>query len=107
MDSRSLWVRLKTRRWVYSFSIVTTLALGILIGTVVSFGVKGKEGQKSSDATALSVPSPRQLSNEFSQIAKQLGPSVVNINTESTIRVRTGDAADRARTIRTMAAAAW
>ncbi|HEY1950638.1 MAG TPA: hypothetical protein VGG97_26730, partial [Bryobacteraceae bacterium] len=78
---------MKTRRWVYSFSIVTTLALGILIGTVVSFGVKGKEGQKSSsDATPLTVPSPRQLSNQFSQIAKQLGPSVVNINTESTIK---------------------
>jgi serine protease Do len=86
MDSRAIWVRLKTRRWVYSFSIVTTLALGILIGTVVSFGVKGKEGQKSSDATPLSVPSPKQLSNAFSEIAKQLGPSVVNINTESTIK---------------------
>jgi serine protease Do len=86
MDSRAIWVRLKTRRWVYSFSIVATLALGILIGTVVSFGVKGKEGQKSSDATPLSVPAPQQLSNAFSQIAKQLGPSVVNINTESTIK---------------------
>ena len=86
MDSRAMWMRLKTRRWVYSFSIVSTLALGILIGTVVSFGVKGKEGQKSSDATPLAIPSPKQLSNEFSQIAKQLGPSVVNINTESTIK---------------------
>ena len=86
MDSRAVWMRLKTRRWVYSFSIVATLALGILIGTVVSFGVKGKEGQKSSDATPLSVASPKQLSNAFSQIAKQLGPSVVNINTESTIK---------------------
>jgi serine protease Do len=88
MDSRAVWVRLKTRRWVYSFSIVATLALGILIGTVVSYGVKGKEGQKSSssDATPLSVPSPKQMSSAFSQIAKQLGPSVVNINTESTIK---------------------
>src|ERR1700676_3962352 len=86
MDSRAIWVRWKTRRWVYSFSIAATLALGILIGTVVSFGVKGKEGQKSSDATPLAIPSPKQLSNEFSQIAKQLGPSVVNINTESTIK---------------------
>jgi serine protease Do len=88
MDSRGIWVRLKTRRWLYSFSIVTTLALGILIGTVVSYGVKGKEGQKSSDATPLSVPAPQQLSNAFSQIAKQLGPSVVNINTESTIKTQ-------------------
>jgi serine protease Do len=86
MDSHAFWVRLKTRRWVYSFGIVATLALGILIGTVVSYGVKGKEGQKSSDATPLSVPAPQQLSNAFSQIAKQLGPSVVNINTESTIK---------------------
>jgi serine protease Do len=88
MDSRGILVRLKTRRWVYSFSIVATLALGILIGTVVSYGVKGKEGQKSSDATPLSVPAPQQLSNAFSQIAKQLGPSVVNINTESTIKTQ-------------------
>ncbi len=85
MDSRAIWLRLKTHRWVYSFSIVATLALGILIGTVVSSGVKGKE-QKSSDATPLSVPAPQQLSNTFSQIAKQLGPCVVNINTESTIK---------------------
>jgi serine protease Do len=86
MDSRAIWVRLKARRWVYSFSIVATLVVGILIGTIVSFGVKGKEGQKGSDATPLSVPAPQQLSNAFSQIAKQLGPSVVNINTESTIK---------------------
>jgi serine protease Do len=86
MDSRAIWLRLKTHRWVYSFSIAITLALGILIGTVVSSGVKGKEGQKSSDATPLSVPSPKQLSNAFSQIAKELGPCVVNINTESTIK---------------------
>jgi serine protease Do len=86
MDSRAMWVQMKSRRWLYSFSIVATLALGILIGTVVSFGVKGKEGQKASDATPLSIPSPKQLSNAFSQIAKQLGPCVVNINTESTIK---------------------
>jgi serine protease Do len=86
MDSRAFWLRLKTHRWVYSFSIVATLAVGILIGSVISYGVKGKEGQKSSDATPLTVPSPKQLSGEFSQIAKQLGPCVVNINTESTIK---------------------
>jgi serine protease Do len=86
MDSRAIWVSLKTRRWVYSFSIVATLVVGILIGTIVSYGVKGKEGQKASDATPLTVPAPQQLSNAFSQIAKQLGPSVVNISTESTVK---------------------
>src|SRR5271170_6960096 len=88
MDSResAFWVRLKANRWAYTFTILTTLAVGILIGTVVSYGVKGKEGQKSSDATPLSIPAPQQLSTAFSQISKQLEPSVVNINTESTIK---------------------
>jgi serine protease Do len=86
MDSRAIKMRLRAHRWVYTFSILATLSVGILIGTVVSYGVKGKEGQKSSDATPLSMASPQQMSNTFSQIAKQLEPSVVNINTESTIK---------------------
>src|SRR6266849_630330 len=88
MDSResAFWARLKANRWAYTFTILATLTVGILIGTVVSSGVKGKEGQKSSDATPLTIPAPQQLSNAFSQISKQLEPSVVNINTESTIK---------------------
>jgi len=88
MDSResAFWARLKANRWAYTFTILATLTVGILIGTVVSYGVKGKEGQKSSDATPLTIPAPQQLSNAFSQISKQLEPSVVNINTESTIK---------------------
>jgi serine protease Do len=88
MDSResAFWVRLKANRWAYAFTILATLTVGILIGTVISYGVKGKEGQKSSDATPLTIPAPQQLSTAFSQISKQLEPSVVNINTESTIK---------------------
>src|ERR1700757_4617478 len=88
MDSRAsaFWVRFKNNRWAYTLTILATLTVGILIGTVVSYGVKGKEGQKSSDATPLSIPAPQQLSNAFSHISKQLEPSVVNINTESTVK---------------------
>src|SRR5215469_6634177 len=86
MDSGAIWMRMKAHRWVYTLSILATLSVGILIGTVISYGVKGKEGQKSSDATPLTMPSPHEMSNAFSQIAKQLEPSVVNINTESTIK---------------------
>jgi serine protease Do len=86
MDSGAMWLRMKAHGWAYTFSILLTLAVGILIGTVISYGVKGKEGQKGSDATPLSLPSPAQMSNAFSQIAKQLEPTVVNINTESTIK---------------------
>jgi serine protease Do len=85
MDSRAMWMRMRAHRWAYTLSILATLSVGILIGTVISYGVKGKEGQKS-EATPLTLPSPVQLSNTFSQIAKQLEPSVVNVNTESTIK---------------------
>ena len=88
MDQRAsaFWVRLKANRFAYTLTILATLAVGILIGTVISYGVKGQEGKKASDATPLTIPSPTQLSNQFSQISKQLEPSVVNINTESTIK---------------------
>jgi serine protease Do len=85
MDSGAMWMRMKAHRWAYTLSILATLSVGILIGTVISYGVKGKEGQKS-DATPLTLPSPQQMSNAFSQIAKQMEPSVVNINTESTVK---------------------
>jgi serine protease Do len=86
MRESAFWTRVKANRLAYTLTILATLGVGILIGTVVSYGVKGKEGQKSSDATPLQVPSPTQLSSAFSQISKQLEPSVVNINTESTIK---------------------
>ncbi|HUJ94628.1 MAG TPA: Do family serine endopeptidase [Terriglobales bacterium] len=82
----ALWLRLRANRLAYTLTILATLAVGILIGTVISIGVRGQESKKASDATPLTVPSPRQLSSQFSQISKQLEPSVVNINTESTIK---------------------
>jgi serine protease Do len=87
MDVRAsaFWVRLRANRLAYTLTILATLAVGILIGTIISYGVKGQD-KKASDATPLTVPSPQQLSNQFSQIAKQMEPSVVNINTESTIK---------------------
>ncbi len=78
--------RFKANRFASTIVILATLTLGILIGTVVSGAVKGKEQNPSADATPLKVPSPVQMSNQFSTIARQLEPSVVNINTESTIK---------------------
>jgi serine protease Do len=83
--AKKLWARFEANQPASTLAILLTLTVGILIGTVVSGHVKGQE-KRSSDATPLSVPSPRQLSNQFSQIAKTLEPAVVNINTESTIK---------------------
>ena len=90
----AMWMRMKAHRWAYTLSILVTLSVGILIGTVISYGVKGKEGQsQKSDVSPLTMSSSsggnsftQQLSNAFAGVAKQLEPSVVNINTESTIR---------------------
>ena len=62
-----------------------TLSAGILVGSVLTHGVSGKEVQHAdtSDARPIEIPSPVSLSNGFSQIVKQVGPAVVNINTES------------------------
>ena len=83
--ANALWERFKANRPASTLVVLLTLALGILIGTIVSGGVKGQE-KKSADATPLNVPAPRQLSNQFSQIAKSLEPAVVNVNTESTVK---------------------
>ena len=60
MNSGAIWVRMKAHRWVYTLSILATLAVGILIGTVISAGVKGKEGQKG-DVTPLSLPAAQPI----------------------------------------------
>ncbi len=78
--------RMKGNRFASTVVILATLSLGILIGTVVSAGVKGKEKTSTSDVAPLAVPSPQQLSSVFSQISRQLEPAVVNIRTESTIK---------------------
>jgi serine protease Do len=85
VSANGLWGRFRANRLAFSLVVLLTLAVGILIGTVVSVGVRGQE-KRSAEATPLTVPAPRQLSNQFSQIAKSLEPAVVNINTESTIK---------------------
>ena len=72
------------RQKFLSFALVLfTLAIGILIGTVLSTGVKAAKDQVSAPgATPLVIPNPVQLQNSFATIAKQVEPSVVNISTE-------------------------
>ncbi|WP_035349290.1 trypsin-like peptidase domain-containing protein [Edaphobacter aggregans] len=77
--------RLRTHRLSTTFALLATLSAGILAGSILTRGVSGKEQTRvdTSDAKPLVVPAAASLSNGFSQIAKQVGPAVVNINTES------------------------
>ena len=83
---KSLLGRLRYRRLASTFTILATLSAGILIGSVVAHGVHGQESKQTqkidtSDATPLKVPAPRDLSTDFTRIAKEVGPAVVNIST--------------------------
>jgi serine protease Do len=78
---------IKERKAVSTAAILFTLTLGILIGTLISRGVRAAQKQgKATDAQELQIPAPTQLSSIFSKITKEVSPSVVNINTESTVR---------------------
>jgi len=81
---KPLLERLRASRLASTFTILGTLSAGILIGSVAVHGVRGNETQTdSSDATPLKIPNPITLSTTFTQIAKDVGPAVVNINTET------------------------
>jgi serine protease Do len=79
----SFYDKVRTQKFL-SFSVILfTLALGVLIGTVVQTGAKAaREQNVAPDATPLTVPPPVMMQNEFSKIAKRLEPSVVNISTK-------------------------
>jgi serine protease Do len=82
--STTLLDRIRSRRLTTTFTLLATLSIGIIAGSVLTHGVSGKEqAVNSTDARPLVIPSPTSLSNGFSQIVKQVGPAVVNINTES------------------------
>jgi serine protease Do len=80
---KSFLGRFRYNRLASTFTILATLSAAILIGSAVAHQVRGQESQvNSSDATPLKVPAPHVLSTDFTKIAKEVGPAVVNINTE-------------------------
>jgi serine protease Do len=72
--------KIKTQKLLSFSLLVFTLSIGVLIGTLVTTGVKAAKDQAAPGATPLTIPNPVQLSSAFSQMAKQLEPSVVNIS---------------------------
>ncbi len=83
---KSLLGRLRYRRLASTFTILATLSAAILVGSIIAHGVHGQEEKQTSkidtsDATPLKIPAPRDLSTDFTRIAKEVGPAVVNIST--------------------------
>jgi serine protease Do len=79
----NLFDKLRTQKVLSLTLMLFTLSVGIVIGTLVNQGVKAaKSDNAAPGATPLVIPNPVELSNSFSQIAKQVEPSVVKISTE-------------------------
>jgi serine protease Do len=81
---QSLRSKLRSGRLTTTFTLLATLSAGVLAGSVLTGHVSAKQQQvDSSDARPIQIPNPVTLSNGFSTIVKEVGPAVVNINTES------------------------
>ena len=81
---KSLFERLRTRRLASIFVLLATLSVAIVAGSFAAHGVRGEEQKNSSaDATPLKVVNSAVPPNDFVRIAKEVGPAVVNINTQT------------------------
>jgi serine protease Do len=81
---KSLFERLRSRRLASAFVLLATLSALIVAGSFAVHGVRGQEQQNNSaDATPLKVFNSTVPPNEFVKIAREVGPAVVNINTET------------------------
>ncbi len=92
MENRQLWFQ--TRKGLIFIALVVAVALGIVIGSVVSdpvasatqekiaeLKIEGDAESSSSDSAAL------QLQQAFREVAGIIEPAVVNISTESIVEV--------------------
>lgn len=76
------------RRYLAVLAVVVALCLGIAIGAFITHGARAaRSASASADPQPLSMPSPVDLSNSFARIAELIEPAVVNINTETTVRI--------------------
>lgn len=82
----SLLHKLRSQKLLSLSLLLVTLALGIVIGTLISTGVRAAKDQAGAkDATPLVIPPTSKMpSNQFVDLAKRMEPTVVNISTEYT-----------------------
>lgn len=98
--SMKFFSQLRTQKLLSFTLILFTLSIGIVIGTLLTSGVKAaKDTTVAPGATPLTIPSPVELSTTFTQIAKQLEPSVVNISTEYRPKAQQRNAPGRRRQV--------
>ena len=73
------WAR--NRKILATLLVTVTLAIGMLIGTVISGHVGASHPAAGVGGTPLAIPDPVQLSSAFAAIVSKVQPAVVNIST--------------------------
>ncbi len=77
----SFYDKVRRQKFLTLTLTLFTLSIGILIGTLVQTSAKAaKEQPAAPDATPLTIPAPVAIPNDFTRVAKELEPSVVNIS---------------------------
>src|ERR1700722_6232632 len=85
-----LYEKIREQKVLSTLLMVTTLSVGILIGTLVNTGVRAaRDQQVAPDATPLVIPKAEEMGNEFTKLAKQLDASVVYIRADHTPKIET------------------
>lgn len=98
VQSKTFAERVGDHRLLATFALLGTLSAGILTGSVLTGTVHGaQQAVDSRDATPLRVPAGSSTPNQFTTIAKEVGPAVVNINTEQFAKQSTAPRANRNR----------
>jgi serine protease Do len=81
---KSLFERWRARRLASAYVLLATLTVAIVAGSYAAHGVRGQEQNNSSaDAAPLRIVNTPVPPNDFTRIAKAVGPAVVNINTQT------------------------
>jgi serine protease Do len=79
--------RFRQKKFLSSALTVATLAIGMMLGTLVNTGVLADKSDKPvTDATPLMVPSPTQLANDFTALVKKMEPTVVYVSTVTEVK---------------------
>src|SRR5579872_7609912 len=85
---REVGAFLRNRKILATLLVTVTLAIGMLIGTVISGRVGASHPAAAVGGSPLAIPDPVQLSSAFASIVKQVQPAVVNISTTQVIEQR-------------------
>jgi len=88
----SVFQKLRGQKVLSLTLLLVTLTVGIVIGTLVSTGVRAAKDQGAAkDATPLVIPAAiKAPGNQFVELARQMEPTVVNISTEYTPKMTKG-----------------